>query len=396
MRRSRRLLAAVLLVRAVDEFAAFLPAGALESYRGDLNLSYTTASAVLLALGLGSLPGMALSAGADRFSRRVIASVGAGCYAAALALFAWAPGATALVVAALLLGVGSTGMVDGVEVALTDLVTSDRLRVWLARSNLGAVVGGLCGPALLAVMALGGAEWRMAFVVGALLVAAYGVLLAVSPLPAPASRARNAAGDDAPDGATPDTIRDATILDVVRDGRVWMIGLLSFVMVPFDEPFFAFLIAHLQQTRGASPAGATVVAMAAVGGGLLVQGAAARRPLRLGDHALYVLGAVALLTGSFVAAVVPLLAAVAIAAAVVGAGLELCWLAVQHRTLTLRPGQAGRTSAVVSAIEQVGFVLPVGVGVVADATNLTGAMGVFALLGALLLMLAAGARRTLG
>ena len=108
---------------------------------------------VLLALGLGSLPGMVLSAAADRFSRRVIASVGAGCYAVALALFAWAPGATALVLAALLLGAGSTGMVDGVEVALTDLGTSDRLRVWLARSNLSAVIGGLARPPVLAGLA---------------------------------------------------------------------------------------------------------------------------------------------------------------------------------------------------------------------------------------------------
>ena len=398
----------MLLSRLVDEAGAFLPAGAFESFRDDLGLSYTAASAVLLALGLGSLPGTLLTSAADRYSRRVVASFGAACYAASLALFALAPGVPALVAAAVLLGIGSSGMVDGLEVALTDAVPADRLRVWLARQNLFAVGGDLAGPALLAAMAFTGAGWRWAFAVAAALVAAYGVLLACAPLPPPRADDGGGGGDaretdaretDAREGAADDE-GDAddggTILDVLRDGRVWMIGLLALATVPFDEPFFAFLIAHLQQSQGVPAGAATLVAMAGVGGGLLVHGVAARRPLRFNDHTVYTAGAVGLFGGALVVALVPFLPAVAAAAFVVGAGLDLCWLAVQHRTLTLRAGQAGRTTAVVSAIEQVGFALPLALGAVADAATTTAAMAGFAVIGAVVLVVARCARRTLG
>lgn len=350
-------------------------------------MSYTAASLVFIAPGIGSLPGLLLTAAADRWSRRVIAASGAGTFALAFALFAWAPNAATLVFAAALAGFGATGMVDAVEVGLVDATTPDRLRVWLARQNVVAVIGGMCGPALLAALAFAGLGWRTAFILAAAGLGAYAVLLATSPLPPP-----DAGTDD--DDANEDESA-GTLSDIIRDPRVWVIGLLSLGTVPFDEPFLGFLVAHLGQTRGASAATAIVIALVGVCGGLVTQGTAARRPLRMRNQPLYVVGATGLLAGSVVVAMAGSLPAIAVAAFAVSAGLELCWLAVQHRALTLRPRQVGRTKAVISTIETVGFGLPLAIGAVADAATLTVAMSVFGLLAALLMAVAATAKRAL-
>jgi len=348
-------------------------------------MSYTAASLVFIAPGIGSLPGLLLTAAADRWSRRAIAATGAGTFALAFALFAWAPNAATLVFAAALAGFGATGMVDAVEVGLVDATTSDRLRVWLARQNVVAVIGGMCGPALLAALAFAGLGWRMAFVLAAAVLGSYAVLLAASPLPPPGAGDDD---DDADEGS-------GALSDIIRDPRVWVIGLLSLGTVPFDEPFLGFLIAHLGQTRGASAATAIVIALVGVCGGLVTQGTAARRPLRMSNQPLYVVGAAGLVTGSVVVAMAASLPAIAAAAFAVSAGLELCWLAVQHRALTLRPRQVGKTKAVISTIESMGFGLPLAIGAVADAATLTVAMAVFGLLAALLLAVAATAKRAL-
>lgn len=349
-------------------------------------MSYTAASLVLVAPGIGSLPGLLLTAAADRWSRRIIAATGAASFAVAFALFAWAPNGPTLMFAAALAGFGATGMVDAVEVGLVDATTPARLRVWLARQNVAGVVGDLCGPAVLAALVFAGMGWRVAFAMCAAGLGAYAVLLARSPLPPPGTGEE----DDDEDAGS------ATLGDVLRDTRVWIIGLLSLGTVPFDEPFLGFLIAHLGQTRGASPAIATVIAAFTVCGGLVVHGAAARRPLRVSNQALFVIGSAGLLAGSAVVAVVAALPAIAVAAFTVGAALDLCWLAVQHRGLTLRPAQAGTTKAVISTLESIGFGMPLAIGAVADAATLTMAMAVFALLGALLLTVAATAKRALG
>src|SRR3954453_18295099 len=127
-------LAAVLLVRLLDELAFFLPAGTLESFRADLGLTYAQAGAVLAAIAPGAVIGSVFAAAADRYSRRVIAAGGAFGFAAALALFAAGAGFPVLAAAAFGMGMASTAMVDAAEVALVDLAGDD-LRRYLARGN---------------------------------------------------------------------------------------------------------------------------------------------------------------------------------------------------------------------------------------------------------------------
>jgi len=64
------MVAALLLLRFFDELAAFLPAGTLESFRDDLDLTYAQAGAVLAAVGPGALVGNLAAVAADFVSRR--------------------------------------------------------------------------------------------------------------------------------------------------------------------------------------------------------------------------------------------------------------------------------------------------------------------------------------
>jgi hypothetical protein len=158
-------------------------------------------------------------------------------------------------------------------------------------------------------------------------------------------------------------------------------------MVPFDEPLVGFTVALLEQERGASPAVATVVAFIGITGGVLAFTVLARRFEAVDDRRLLI-GSVAAMAGGAVAiAVVPVLAVVALAGLVTAIGLSLAWLAVQHRSLLLRPGQVGTTKAVLGAIESTGAWLPLAIGVVADRAGLTWAVGSFGIVGVVLLAL---------
>ena len=361
-------------MRLLDESATFVPYGTLESFRADLGLTYTQAGTVLAMVAPGALLGAVFAAAADRHSRRVIASGGAFAVAASLALFAVGRSFGLLAVAAFVMGAASTAMVEAAEVALVDLAGDD-LRPLLARSNLLATVGDLLGPALVGAVAVVGLSWRAAFALGSLLVALYGLVLGAVPLPPPAP-----AGDEAP------TAR-RVLLAVLRDPAVWVVGLIGLVIGVFDEPLYGFVIALLEHDRGASPGVATLVAVVGLSGGLLSYTVLARRLQAVPDHRLLLGSAAAMAVGALVVAVAPLLPVVAVAAFVVAVGLNLAWLALQHRSLTLRPGQVGTTSAVLAAIELGGFWIPSAIGAVADRAGLGPAVGAFAVLGAVLVAL---------
>jgi MFS family permease len=175
---------------------------------------------------------------------------------------------------------------------------------------------------------------------------------------------------------------------VVRDPAVWVMGVIALLMVPFDEPLVGFTVALLEQERGASTAMATAVAFIGICGGVVAFTVLAKRFEHVPDHRL-LLGSVALMTaGAVTIAVVPVLAVVAVAGLVAAIGLSLAWLAVQHRSITLRPGQVGTTNAVLGAIESTGSWLPVAIGVLADRAGLSWAVGSFGIVGAVLIALA--------
>ena len=376
-------MAAVLLVRLADEAAFFLPAATLESFRAHLGLTYAQAGTVLAVIAPGALAGTVFTVAADRRSRRAIAAGGAFAFAAGMSAFAVGGSFVVLALAAFSIGVASTAMVDAAEVALVDLVGED-LRPALARGNLLAVVGDLLGPALVAAVAFVGLSWRTTFWVAAVALALYGALLAAADLPGPA-----------PQPSEEDGGRSSfrVLLSVVRDGRVWLVGLMSLLMGPFDETLLVFTIALLQQERGASVGVATLVAMVGVTGGLLAFTVLARRLEGVADSRLLVGSGLTMTAGTVMIAFLGAPVLVMAGAFVADVGLNLGWLALQHRTLTLRPGEVGSTKAVVSALEFGGAAIPIGIGAVADGSGLVTAVGLYALLGLAFTTLAlAGAR----
>lgn len=356
------MVAALLLLRFFDELAAFLPAGTLESFRDDLDLTYTQAGAVLAAIGPGALAGNGAAIAADFTSRRVIVVAGALAYAASMFTFAVGDSFAILLVGGFVLGAASTAMVDAGEVALTDVADGDRLRVLLARGNLLAYIGDFLGPAILIGVGAIGWSWRAAFAVAGALLVAYALQLASHPLP------RAARDDDGP------TARDH-VAAVLRDPMVWVLGGLSVLINPLDETIVGFGIAYLEEERGLGASLATLAAVVATTGGIL----ALLLPSRLArfddDHLLVASGAVA--AGS-VAAFLVLPGVVALVPMLgIGAASALAWVVMQHRILTARPGAAGTTKAVVSTIDSVALVAPVAIGAAIDAWGLRRGLVVF-------------------
>lgn len=369
-------LVAVVGVRLVDESIAFLPAGSLELLRADLGLTYAQAGVVLAAAAPGAMVGTLASAAADHRSRRAIAAGGAILLALCMAAFGAGHSFITLLLASFVAGGASTAMVDAAEVAMVDLAGDD-LRPWLARSNLAGALGDLAGPALLAGVALAGWSWRAAFFAAAGLLAGYAVVLAAAPLPKPRPVV---------DGQNRSP--RAVLAEVVRDRRVWLLGAMGLLMGPFDEPFLGFTIALVDQSRGASPALANAVGLVGVSGGLITWTVLAARVTRIDDRRLLVGAGGLMAAASLITVLVPLVVAAAVGGLVVAMALNVAWLALQHQTLTLRPGQAGTTKAVTSTIEFAGFGLPIAIGAAVDHTSLPVGLAFYGALGACFTVLA--------
>ena len=127
-----------MLVRFADEWTTFLPAGALEPIRRDLDLSYAQVAGVLVALSGGGIVGTFLIIAADYVSRRAIASLGAATYGLAMIVFGVGHSLPLLLAAAFAWGAASDAFVHGAEVALVDLADERSART-LARMNAWAV-----------------------------------------------------------------------------------------------------------------------------------------------------------------------------------------------------------------------------------------------------------------
>jgi predicted MFS family arabinose efflux permease len=370
---------ALLAVRFVDEFAGFLPTGTFESFRDDLGLTYTQASAVLTIAAPGAIVGNVFAVLADYRSRRVIASCGAVGFAAALAGFGFAHSFLALLTASFAYGMASTAMVDATEVALVD-VAGDETSAQISRAHLFGAAGDLLGPVLLIGTAATGLSWRVALGIGAGVAAVYAMWLACCPLPPPA---RRHAGHRARDGLRP----------IVRNPEVWYLGVLALMLGPMDEHALAFLIAYLEHDFGLSTAAATSVALASVAGSVVGFLTTSRRGYRPAEHALRNhAGLLALTTFASVAA--HSLVVVVVAEFVFGIAIARYFIALKTRIVALYPDRVGSMNAVISTIEFSGFVLPLVAGRIADTFGVRAGFGFSALIAcATLVLVVFGDRR---
>jgi FSR family fosmidomycin resistance protein-like MFS transporter len=370
------LLASLLLVNLADEWFAFLPAGAMESIRADLGLTYAQAGVLLALLPAGGLLGIFLMAAADFVSRRLLGAAGALVYALCLLTFATGRSFAVLAIASLVWGAASDAFVHATQLALAELA-GDELDATLARTNVLGSIGDLLGPLTLAVASATGVGWRPVFAVGGVLMLGYAAALAALPLPPPH-----------PDGATPWSVARAVLGDtrVVRLAAVWALITL------LDEPFLGFLIANLQETHGVSAAAATALVGAIVAGGIVTYTVLAATNRSFSVRARLTAASIGLLVAVVIMVVAPWPAAIAVAGVGFGAAIALLWVTLQAMTLRLRPGQVGTTQAAVSGVATVGVVLPPLIGVAADRLGLGTAMWLFALAPAAILLLVLPAR----
>jgi MFS family permease len=358
--------ASLVAVRLFDEWFSFLPAGSIEPVRSDLELTYAQVAVLLTLMWVGGLVGGLAGIAADRVSRRALASLGALGYGLSLACWGLGQDWWVLAVGSLLLGVSADAMLAACEVALVDLAGDDLVRV-LAPGNLGAEVGDLIGPLLLAGSAALGWSWRVPFLVTAIAALAYAAVLASQPLPRPRPT-------DEPSSAVSD------VRACLRDRRVWLLALVSLLFDTLDEPFLGFAIAFLEVERGQSHAVAVLVGGSVLVGGVLGAGAIALgavgprilRPGRLPVPPAIVLAASVL--GIVIAPAIPLQALCGVAA---GAASALFWTTVQARILGLRPGQPGTTAAVVGYLALPSALWPLAAAAIADRFGLTAALWVY-------------------
>lgn len=341
-----------MLVRFFDETVAYLPFAAVESIRRDVDLTYVQAGLLLTlypGVGLLMTPFGWL---VDRVNRRLLAAVGGTGYGAGLCLFAAAGDFWVLFAAVCLMGTAGDLLVNAAEVSLVE-IAGDNVEPALAQSNLLGAVGDFVGPLLLAGALWSGLGWRAAFWVAGAAMIAYGLVLATRPLPHPAPH------DD-------ETNPFRTLLEVSKDRRVIVAGLLVAVIVAFDDTFVGFALAYLMSDLSATTA--TVATGAGMAGGVAAAAWASRtngRRVSLRTCS-WVLAA-----GVFLLVLWPNVVTAAVAMAAVGAAVNLAWIILQARYMTLRPGEIGATSAVAEAVSQVGVATPLVIGLLADKAGLT-------------------------
>ncbi len=164
------------------------------------------------------------------------------------------------------------------------------------------------------------------------------------------------------------------LMAVIRDRRVLVAGLLVAAIVAFDDTFIGFAVAFLSAGHDLSPALATVATGAGLTGGVAAAAWASRTSgKRVGLRTC----AVALLAGVLLLVLVPTTVTAAVAMALVGGAVNLAWIILQARYMTLRPGEAGATSSVAEAVAQIGVTTPLVIGLLADHLGLGPAMWLY-------------------
>lgn len=344
---------AALVVRVVDEWWSYLPAGAIGDLRRDLGVSYAQSGWLIALLSIGGFVGSPLAALADRGHRRLLACSGAGLLTAGLLTYAAAPPFLALAIASTGMGMASDLLIRPLETSLAE-VAGDDLDRQLGRQHLLTWLGDFISPALLAIGAATFIGWRGVFASTAVITAAYGLVLAAVQFPEPP-----AAGDD-----DPTLWRSA--LALARSWEVLLLSAAEFLLLPLDETFLGFAVARrIGDDRSAAAqllAGGMVVG--GIGAGLLIGRVGLTRRFTRG-------GALAMVGGALGAAVPAPFVVQVVAMAVMGFGTAVVWAKVHHRTLTLVAGRASTTATVVSMLSTPALVVPTAVGWLADRTSLT-------------------------
>jgi MFS family permease len=366
-------LGAALVVRLLDEWWSYLPAGIVDDLHRDLHVDYAGAGWLLTLLWVGGFIGDWLGLLADHVNRRTTAVTGALLLAAGLGVYALGAPYIGLAVASMVMGAASDLIIRPIEAAVAG-EHGERLDRVLGWQHTLSWIGDLIGPLLLGLGAATSIGWRGAFAITAFAMVLFAAYLAVVRFPAPPvpAETRRAAFAD--------------VLAVARRRDVLQIAAAELLLNPLDEPFLAFVVARAAAGSAdvGSRAVAQLLAAAVVAGGLAGSVTVARRGL---TPAVRRIGPATLFVGAALTPLTRLLVIEAIAMALVGAGMALAWAAIHHRMLTVVPGRTATVSSVVGLLDTPALIVPVVVGVIADHAGLTAALTIYvALAGALVLL----------
>ena len=346
-----------LVVRLLDEWWSYLPAGSIDDQVRDLGLSYGQSGWLLALLTLGGLLGSPFAALADRGHRRLLATTGALLIAVGLSAFALSAPFPVLVVAATVLGGASDLVIRPLESSLAEAADGELDRL-LGRQHLLTWAGDFVAPALLGVGAATAIGWRGVFALTAVVFVAFAARLATLVFPHPVADT---------DGAGTSLLDSARSL--LRHRELWLLTAAEFALLPLDEAFLGFAVARAAaEGEGAA---AQLLAGGVVAGGLVGAAVVSRRGL---DRRLVASGCGLLVVGAAVTAA-PLPSVATIAGLVfVGLGTAIVWAKVHHRTLTLAPSRSATVPTMVGLLSTPALLVPVAMGVTADRLSITSAL----------------------
>lgn len=354
---------AALVVRLLDEWWSYLPAGTIDDQVRDLGLSYGQAGWLLALLTVGGLIVSPVAALADRGHRRLLATTGALLIAGGLLSFTLGAPFAVLAVAATVMGGASDLVIQPLESSLADTADGDLDRL-LGRQHLLTWAGDFVAPALLAVGAATAIGWRPVFALTTVVFVAFAAVLACTSFPEP-ERADDEHG----------TSLLGSARSLLRVRELWLLAAAEFALLPLDEAFLGFAVAR--SAADGNGATAQLLAGGVVAGGIVGAVVVSRRGL---DRRLVSVGCVLLCVGAGVTAA-PLPAVATVAGLVcVGGGTAVVWAKVHHRTLTLVPTRSATVPTLVGLISAPALAVPVAMGVTADRVSITAALTGTALL----------------
>ena len=364
-----------------DELLAGVPTLGAADIRADLALTYGAVAATVLAapLLLGLFVEAPLLIAAKRVGRRRMAAAGfwamaAGALGAALSASAWQ--------LALSLSFAAAG--GGVALALVETTLMDaapeRRELWMTRFTIGATLGDLAAPGLLAAVAFLGFGWRGAF-----------VAVALSTMLAALLIARHVT-----DGGAADEERLPIRLVLRRaltNGRLllWSRGVVACDLL--DEILVVVAMLFLREVRGIDP-GAAALALAVLPAagmlGLLLTERMLRRMPPLRWLALNCAACSAAIAGLVL---IPSAAAAVAMLGVVGFTAASMWPIATAQAYRALPQDSTTVAAVANLFAPLGVALPVAITYAADLWGLPVAVALLGIQPVTLLVLAFALRR---
>ena len=365
-----------------DELLAGVPTLGAADIRADLALTYGAVAATVLAapLLLGLFVESPLLLAAKRVGRRRMTAAGfcamaAGALGAALSASAWQ--------LALCLSFAAAG--GGVALALVETTLMDaapeRRELWMTRFTIGATLGDLAAPGLLAAVAFLGFGWRGAF-----------VAVALSTMLAALLIARHVT--DGHGAAVEERLPIRVVLRrALTNGRLllWSLGVVACDLL--DEILVVVAMLFLREVRGIGPGAAALALAILPAAGMLGLVLTERMLRRMPPLRWLALNCAACVVGIAGLVAIPSVAAAIAMLGVVGFTAASMWPIATAQAYRALPQDSTTVAAVENLFAPLGVALPVAIAAAADLWGLSVAVALLAIQPMTLLVLMLALRR---